>query len=157
MRYGPYPTAARLGILPTIMALLLSACGGGGGGDASAPVPTAAPTPTPAPAPAATTTTTPPPPVNSTALKDNTASAGADFSNFASGKVSIPVDSVAFVGQRRFVKVARADGATLFLGEVAPGMPFSITVDAPNGQRRFNYEIFSESASDAIVRGEVSL
>lgn len=147
MRHVPCPAIARLAMVPTVAALLLSGCGGGGGGNgasASAPSP-AAPVATPAPT------------GSSTALKDNTPSTGASFSNFASGKVNVPVESVAFVGARRFVKIARADGATLFLGEVAPGMPFSVTVDAPNGQRRFNYEIFSESASDAIVRGEVTL
>lgn len=148
MRHVPCPTIARLAMLPTVAALLLSGCGGGGGGDsasASAPPPAAAPVAAPAPT------------GNSTALKDNTPSASANFSNYASGKVTVPVDTVAFVGARRFVKVARADGATLFLGEVAPGLPLSITVDAPSGQRRFSYEIFSESASDAIVRGEVNL
>lgn len=149
MRHVPCPSIARLALLPTVAALLLSGCGGGGGGgdsaSASVPPPAAAPTATPAPA------------GNSTALKDNTPSASANFSNFASGKVSVPVESVAFVGARRFVKVARADGATLFLGEVAPSVPFAITVHAPNGQRRFSYEIFSESASDTIVRGEVNL
>ena len=149
MRFVPHPTAARLAVLSTLAALLLAGCGGGGGSESSS-----------ASAPAATTTTptsTPAPSGNSTALKDNTAAATASFSNFASGKVSVPVESVAFVGSRRFVKVARSDGAVLFLGEVPPGLPFAITVDAPNGQRRFNYEIFSESASDQIVRGEVSL
>lgn len=148
MRFVPHPTAARLAVLPTLAALLLAGCGGGGGGEsssASAPATTVPPTSTPAPS------------GNSTALKDNSVSATANFSNFASGKVSVPVENVAFVGSRRFVKVARSDGAVLFLGEVAPGIPFAITVDAPNGQRRFNYEIFSESASDQIVRGEVSL
>lgn len=148
MNHAPCLTPARLPVLMTVTALLLSGCGGGGGGDsASAPAPTSS----------ATTPVSQAPSGNSTALKDNSLSASANFSNFASGKVSVPVEGVAFVGARRFVKVARADGATLFLGEVAPGMPFSITVDAPNGQRRFNYEIFSESASDAIVRGEVNL
>lgn len=148
MRNVPCPTLARLAVLTTCAALL-PGCGGGGGGGtaASASVP-AAPTTTPA---------TPPAAGNSTALKDNTPSAGANFSSFAAGKVSVPVESVGFVGTRRFVKVARADGATLFLGEVAPGMPFTITVDAPSGQRRFSYEIFSESARDTIVRGEVNL
>jgi len=146
MRHVPSPTAARLAVVPTIAALLLAGCGGGGGGSSAS-----------TPAPAATTAATPAPSGSSTALKDNTASASADFSNFASGKVSVPVESVAFVGSRRFVKVARDDGAVLFLGEVAPGMPFTITVDAPRGQRRFDYEIFSESAADAIVRGEVTL
>jgi hypothetical protein len=107
--------------------------------------------------PAATTTATPAPSGSSTALKDNTAASSANFSNFATGKVSVPVDGVAFAGMRRFVKVARADGAVLFLGEVPPGLPFAITVDAPRGQRRFEYEIFSESAADQIVRGEVNL
>ena len=151
MRFVPHLTAARLAVLPTLAALLLAGCGGGGGGgggessSASAPATTVPPTSTPAPS------------GNSTALKDNSVSATANFSNFASGKVSVPVENVAFVGSRRFVKDARSDGAVLFLGEVAPGIPFAITVDAPNGQRRFNYEIFSESASDQIVRGEVSL
>lgn len=148
MRYARGPALTHLAALTTFAALLLSGCGGGGGGDGtSAAVPTASAT-TPVP-PASTG--------NSTALTDNALPASATFSNFASGKVSVPVERVAFVGARRFVKVARADGATLFLGEVAPGLPFSITVDAPNGQRRLNYEIFSESASDAIVRGEVNL
>ena len=146
MSHVPSPAAARLAVLPTIAALLLAGCGGGGGGESAG-----------TPAPAAATTAAPAPTGNSTALKDNTASASANFSNFASGKVSVPVESVAFVGSRRFVKVARSDGAVLFLGEVAPGLPFAITVDAPRGQSRFNYEIFSESASDSIVRGEVSL
>jgi len=150
MRHVPCQTTARLAVLPTIAALLLSGCGGGGGG---ASVPVAAT----APAPAATATATPASSGNSTALKDNAPSANANFSNFASGTVTVPVDGVAFVGLRRFVKVARADGAVLFLGEVAPGLPFAITVDAPRGQRRFSYEIFSESASDPIVRGEVNL
>jgi len=152
MRNVPVPTLARLAVLATCAALL-PGCGGGGGGgggtsaSASAPAP-AAPTTTPATTPAAG---------NSTALKDNALPSSASFNSFASGKVSVPVDSVGFVGTRRFVKVARADGATLFLGEVAPGLPFAITVDAPKGQRRFSYEIFSESARDTIVRGEVSL
>lgn len=150
MRCPPCPTAARLAVLPTLAALLLSGCGGGGGGDGASPV-------VAAPPPATTTNGTPAPSGNSTALKDNTPSAGASFSNFAAAKVSIPVETVAFAGLRRFVKVARVDGAVLFLGEVAPGLPFTITVDAPRGQRRFSYEIFSESASDPIVRGEVSL
>jgi len=145
----PCPTAAHLAVLPTFAALMLSGCGGGGGGDTSAPVQ--------ATAPASTTVAAPTASSSSTALKDNKASAGADFSNFTSGKVTVPVESVAFAGARRFVKVARADGAVLFLGEAAPGMPFAITVDTPRGQRRFNYEIFSESASDQIVRGEVTL
>ena len=146
MRRIPSPATVRVAVLHTIAALLLAGCGGGGGGSsASAPAPAAATAPTPAPS------------GSSTALKDNTASTSANFSNFASGKVSVPVESVAFVGSRRFVKVARSDGAVLFLGEVAAGLPFAITVDAPRGQRRFNYEIFSESASDSIVRGEVSL
>jgi hypothetical protein len=128
------------------VALLLAGCGGGGGGSgASAPAPAAATAPAPAPT------------GSSTALKDNALSASANFSNFTSGKVSVPVESVAFVGSRRFVKVARSDGAVLFLGEVAPSLPFNITVDAPRGQGRFSYEIFSESESDQIVRGEVSL
>lgn len=133
-------------------ALLLAGCGGGGGSSAatSAPTPPVAVTPAPAPAPTPTTTT-------STALKDNTVASGANFDNFVSGKVSVPVDGVAFVGARRFVKVARSDGATVFLGEVAPGLRFELTVDAPVGLRRFNYEIFSESADDTIVRGEVQL
>ena len=146
MSHVPSPAAARLAVLPTIAALLLAGCGGGGGGESAG-----------TPAPAAATTAAPAPTGNSTALKDNTASASANFSNFASGKVSVPVESVAFVGSRRFVKVARSDGAVLFLGEVAPGLPFTITVDAPRGQNRFNYEIFSDSASDQIVRGEVAL
>jgi hypothetical protein len=150
MKHVIHPTTARLAALPAVAALLLGGCGGGGGGG-SAPVqaPAATPAATPAAAPAA--------PGSSTALKDNTASSSANFSNFVSGKVSVPVEGVAFAGSRRFVKVARADGAVLFLGEVAPGMPFAITVDAPRGQRRFAYEIFSESAVDQIVRGEVIL
>lgn len=147
MKYPTCPTMARLVALPAVAALLLGGCGGGGGGDTSAPLQ----------APAATTTATPAASGNSTALKDNTAASSANFSNFATGKVSVPVDRVAFAGMRRFVKVARADGAVLFLGEVAPGMPFAITVDAPRGQLRFDYEIFSESAADQIVRGEVTL
>lgn len=149
MRRSPSPTLAHLPVLTTVAALLLSGCGGGGGGgdSASAPAPTSS----------TTTPASPAPTGNSTALKDNALPASATFSNFASGKVSVPVEGVAFVGARRFVKVARADGATLFLGEVQPGLPFAITVDAPTGQRKFNYEIFSESASDAIVRGEVTL
>ena len=146
MKHLPCMTAARMAVLPTLAAVLLGGCGGGGGSESAAAPATAATTPAPPPASGSTT-----------ALKDNTASASANFSNFASGKVSVPVESVAFVGSRRFVKVARSDGAVLFLGEVAPGQPFAVTVDAPRGQSRFNYEIFSESASDSIVRGEVAL
>jgi len=146
MRHITSPAAVRVAVLPTIAALLLAGCGGGGGGSSASD-----------PAPSAATPPTPPPSGSSTALKDNTASTGANFSNFASGTVSVPVAGVAFVGSRRFVKVARPDGAVLFLGEVAPGLPFTITVDAPRGQDRVDYEIFSESASDQIVRGEVAL
>jgi hypothetical protein len=148
MRHLPNEIPARSAILPTVLALLLAGCGGGGTSDSGTDA-----------APAATPTPTPTTPTSgaSSALKDNTVTSGASFSNFQSARVSVPVESVAFVGTRRFVKVTRADGATLFLGEVAMGMPFSMTVDAPLGQRRFSYEIFSESADDTIVRGEVTL
>jgi hypothetical protein len=149
MRHLPTEIPARSAILPTVLALLLAGCGGGGGGSGSGTA--AAPVATPPP------TSTTPASGASSALKDNTVTSGASFSNFQSTQVSVPVETVAFVGTRRFVKVARADGATLFLGEVATGMPFSMTVDAPLGQRRFSYEIFSESANDTIVRGEVTL
>jgi hypothetical protein len=150
MRHLPTKTPARSAVLPTVLTLLLAGCGGGGsggGGGGTSDSGTAAPVANP----------TAPVSGSSTALKDNTIKSGATFSNFQSAKVSVPVESVAFVGARRFVKVARADGATLFLGEVAVGMPFSMTVDAPLGQRVFSYEIFSESANDTIVRGEVTL
>jgi hypothetical protein len=149
MRHLSNKIADRSAILPTVLALLLTGCGGGTGDSGTDATPVPASTPT--------QTSTVPPSGASTALKDNTVTSSATFSNFQSAKVSVPVESVAFVGARRFVKVARADGATLFLGEVAMGMPFSMTVDAPLGQRRFSYEIFSESANDTIVRGEVTL
>jgi hypothetical protein len=153
MRHLSNNIADRSAILPTVLALLLTGCGGGSGDSGTGATPVLAPTPIPT----STQTSTAPPSGASTALKDNTVTSSATFSNFQSAKVSVPVESVAFVGARRFVKVARADGATLFLGEVAMGMPFSMTVDAPLGQRRFSYEIFSESANDTIVRGEVTL
>jgi hypothetical protein len=140
--------------LPAACALLLSGCGGGGG--AGSPAASAAPAGTSAVGSTASTSA-PAGSGTSTALKDNSAATGANFSNFATAAVTVPVQDVAFAGARRFVKITRTDGAVLFIGEVATGVPFSITVDAPLGQRRFLYEIFSESAADAIVRGEVIL
>lgn len=137
-----------------ILAMLLVACGGGGGDSSSAPAsatPAATPTTTATPTPTGTATT------GSTALRDNTVSGSASFSNFRYVTVTVPVEKLSFVGARRFVKVARADGAVVFLGEVAPAMPFSLKVQAPLGSARFKYEVFSDSASDQIVYGEVSV
>jgi hypothetical protein len=142
------------GALPAACALLLSGCGGGGG--AGEPAASTAPTGTSTVTGPATTSASSASGA-STALKDNTAATGANFANFAIATVTIPVQDVAYAGARRFVKLSRTDGAVLFIGEVAAGVPFSIKVDAPLGQRRFLYEIFSESAADAIVRGEVIL
>jgi len=142
----PVPTRqiAPLALLPIIFAL--GACGGGGGESASS---------------ASSSVITPPavtpPATNSTALKDNAVGSSASFTNFATSALSVPVAEVAFIGTRRFVKVTRSDGATVFLGEVGASQPFSLSVDAPIGKRTFSYEIFSESAADAIVRGEVTL
>ena len=135
------PVALRL--LAAVSLLILAGCGGGGGDDST----TAAAPPSSAPPSGAP---------NSTALKDNKAAAGASFSNFAIATVRVPVDATSFVGTRRFVKLANAAGETLFLGEVAPGQPFSVPVNAPLGQKTFRYEIFTESAQDPIVRGEVT-
>lgn len=158
----PRPISAGAVIGPALAALLLTACGGGGGsGKVNDPSPSTAPPPattaSPAPAPAPAPASPAAPTGNSTALKDNAPPPNANFSNFAPVRVSVPVETVAFSGARRFVKISRPDGSVVFLGEVAPGVPFSVTVDAPLGPERFLYEIFSESADDAIVRGEVTL
>ena len=162
----PRPTPAGAVIGPVLAALLLTACGGGSsdGGKASAPGPATTSPPAATPVPPPPSPPSPPaaaapaaPSGGSTALKDNAPPANANFSNFTPVRVSVPVDTVAFSGTRRFVKISRPDGAVVFLGEVAPGVPFSVTVDAPLGLGRFLYEIFSESADDAIVRGEVTL
>jgi hypothetical protein len=139
--------------LPVGAALVLMGCGGGGGGGTAATTAASSNTGSSTTTPAAPTA----PATTSTALKDNAAVPGASFTNFSGGTLTIPVAAVAFAGSRRFVKVARADGATVFLGEVAAGQSFSLRVDAPVGQRAFTYEIFSESADDTIVRGEVTL
>lgn len=140
------PSRAVLGALALAsLATGLSACGGGGSGDA----------PQVAPPPAAA-----PPPVTSGAsfaLKDNAPGAAARFDNFGTHLVTIPVDRHAFAGRRVFVKVSREDGQVLFLGEVAPALPFTVSVQVPVGVTRVDYQIFSESGTDEIVFGEIAL
>lgn len=138
------PTTLRR--LVAVGLLILAGCGGGG---SSTDTPAAAPPSTP---PASGT----PPAKATTALRDNRVGVGASFSNFAMATVRVPVDAASLTGTRRFVKLVNAAGETLFLGEVAPGQPFSIPVSVPLGQRTLRYEIFSESAQDPIIRGEVT-
>jgi len=133
----------------------LTACGGGGGGSSVASqAPPAAQPPAPAPNPA------PPPPQTvpgSSLLKDNAPGENGRYDNFVSERVTVPVDRHAFSGRHVFVKVAVPDGQVLFLGEVAPALPFSLSVQVQVGTPRLGYEIFSESGLDQIVFGEIAL
>lgn len=141
------PSKALLGAIALAsLATGLSACGGGGGGGNAAPA---------TPPPAAT-----PPPVTSggtSALKDNAPGTAARYDNFGTRLVVVPVEQHAFAGRRVFVRVSREDGQVLFLGEVAPAMPFNISVQLPVGAARVDYQIFSESGTDQIVFGEIPL
>jgi hypothetical protein len=135
---------------------LLSACGGGGGGGS----PVASTTPAPlvaAPEPAPQPDPEPTPIADSSRLADNPLPASASFDNFASAAVVVPVQDAGLTGERLFVKVSRPDGQTLFLGAVAKQGDFSLPVHVPLTDGKVLYEIFSDSASDQIVFGEVSL
>jgi len=135
-----------------VMLTVLTACGGGGGGGGEGGG-TAQPPPS-APTPASPAPQTVP---GSSLLKDNAPGASGRYANFASEQVTVPVDRHAFSGRRVFVKVASPDGQVLFLGEVAPALPFSLQVQVPVGTARLAYEIFSESSLDQIVFGEIAL
>jgi len=109
-----------------------------------------APAPTPAP-------TEPQTVAGSSLLKDNAPGESGRYDNFVSEQVTVPVDRHAFSGRHVFVKVAAPNGQVLFLGEVAPAMPFSLRVQVQVGTPRLGYEIFSESSLDQIVFGEIAL
>ena len=125
----------------------LTACGGGESSTSSAPVSDAPP---------------PTQPVSvevpgSTRLGDNPLGGGASFDNFSPSKPTIPVAEASFIGSRVYVKVNRIDGEVLFLGAVARNRNFTVPVHLPLGEEKLLYEIFSNSAEDQIVFGEVSL
>lgn len=137
--------------------ILLSACGGGGGGSSpavsSTPVATATPEPAPAPAPDPAPVAAP----GSSRLADNPLPDRASFDNFAATEAVIPVRDVGFVGSKLFVKVSRSDGETLYLGAVPRDRDFSLPIHVPLDDGKVLYEIFSNSAADQIIFGEVSL
>lgn len=145
-RFTPSRAALR-GIALAWLAFTVAACGGGGGGGGSTP--SAASPPPAAPPPSGGGTTS--------ALKDNAPGAGARYGSFATRTVTVPVEQHAFAGRRVFVKVSREDGQVLFLGEVAPSMPFAVNVQVPVGATHLDYQIFSESGTDQIVFGEIPL
>ena len=154
MRSGTGWTKSRLAAasVPLVMLTVLTACGGGGGGGGEGGG-AAQPPPSPS-TPASPAPQTVP---GSSLLKDNAPGASGRYDNFASEQVTVPVDRHAFSGRRVFVKVASPDGQVLFLGEVAPSLPFSLQVQVPVGTARLAYEIFSEASLDQIVFGEMAL
>lgn len=142
------PLGNLLFILTT--ASLIAACGGG----SSEPSP-------PSPPATQTSTENPPssdPPVpGSTRLVDNPLGPDASFDNFTTSRPAVPVASHQFVGDRVYVKLGRLDGEVLFLGRVAPDRDFDVPVHLPLVESALVYEIFSDSAADEIVFGEITL
>lgn len=134
------------GLALACLAVALAGCGGGGSSGGTPPA--ASPPPSP------------PPPTGSggsPALADNSPGSKARFDNFGTRPVTVPVEQHAFSGRHVFVKVSREDGQVLFLGEVAPSLPFTVSVQLPVGSTRVDYQIFSESGTDEIVFGEIAL
>ncbi|UCC15872.1 MAG: hypothetical protein JSW21_05435 [Gammaproteobacteria bacterium] len=137
-------------LLATLFAVALAACGGGGGG--ASPAPSAAATPPPPPA-----EPEPIPVPGSTRLGDNPVGGDASFDNFSTAKPTIPVSGIGFTGSQIYVKINRIDGEVLFLGAVSSDRDFVVPVHLPTDETRLLYEIFSDSASDQIIFGEISL
>ena len=133
---------------------ILAACGGGASSD---------PDPDPTPLTAATGTASPPgsgqsaADSDSTRLVDNPLGPDASFDNFAASQPTVPVTSYEFVGDRVYVKLGRMDGEVLFLGQVARDRDFNIPAHLPLTESMLAYEIFSDSAADEIVFGEITL
>lgn len=127
--------------------LVMSGCGGGGGGGGGS---TSGSTPV-----AATTV--------STSLSDNPLTGIVSLDNFATSNVQLTVGQiitqrlVTFSGDHTFLKLARSDGEVLFLGEVDSDQPLELLVDLPVDSSRIHYEIFTESALDDTLFGEIVL
>lgn len=138
--------------------LALGACGGGGSEEAAI-------TPPPAASDKCTTQV-----AGSTRLCDNPLTAGAKFENFETTMATVPVPSIisgaGFAGNRIFVKITGSESPdpltgsgqlVLFLGEVIASQNFTIPVHVALEETSLFYEVFSDSASDDIVFGEIIL
>lgn len=136
----------------------LCACGGGGGSEEAAS--------TPPPSSDKCTTQV----AGSTRLCDNPLTASTSFENFRTEAAIIPVPAIissnGFVGTRVFLKITGSEspdpltGAgqqVLYLGQVSASQDFSIPLHVALSETSLFYEVFSDSASDDIVFGELPL
>lgn len=125
--------------------LLITACGGGGGGGGASE--TLNPQTTPPVAPPA-----------STRLADTPAPAEATFDSYSATAVSIPEEvlTTVFIGTNRYLKIALETGEVLYLG-IVPTSLNALPLSIPAGTTRLTYEVFTDSAHDSIVFGEIAL
>lgn len=123
----------------------LTACGGGGGGGGASET--------------LNTQTTPPVETpTSTRLIDNPAPANASFDSYAQVSVAIPeaASTAVFIGSNRYIKIALTSGDVLYLG-IVPDALDHLPLSLPVGTTRLKYELFTDSAYDTIVFGEIVL
>lgn len=122
---------------------LLTACGGGAGGGANN---------TPAAKNSSEVV------LESTSLKNNQVKPGTKFEQYQRITIHLSdlVEGVSLIGVQRFVKLTQENGALLYLGNIHDG-EHSLVIQVPLGVAQLKYELFTDSADDQIIFGEINL
>jgi hypothetical protein len=93
--------------------------------------------------------------LKSTALADNNLDSSIDFSVYQSVEILIPLSTVNFFGEKRFVKVISQQLQTVFLGQLPSGNDFLLPLYLEVIAFPVVVEIFSEKPEDKTITMEV--
>lgn len=95
--------------------------------------------------------------LNSTRLSDNLISENTNFYNFKDTTIRFDPSSLAFSGDRLYLKINRDNEEVLYLGEIDRYLLFTVKIHTPLDESLLYYEVFTNDINDTTQFGVIEL